>query len=174
MRRSQALAVNINAAKVTGNDFEIAYRLEPDFFSDQAESMSFRFIGGYMSENSTTPLNAAKLDQAGAFNLPKETATANFFYNIGDLGINLQQTWHGRTVRNVQWVEGRDVDDNEVGSVNLTNLGLFWNGETDSGTWRASLNVSNLFDRDPVIAGTTRVGDDIGRRYAIGFDYSFN
>jgi outer membrane receptor protein involved in Fe transport len=166
--------ININAAKVTGNDFEASYRLEPDFFANQAENMTIRVIAGYMSENSTTPLNSAKLDQAGAFNYPKETLTANLSYNLGDYGISVQQIYQGDTVRNVQWVEGKDVDNNRVGSVNLTNLGLFWNGNTDSGTWRASLNVSNLFNRDPVIAGATRVGDDVGRRYAIGFDYSFN
>jgi hypothetical protein len=166
--------ININAARVTGNDFEASYRLEPDFFANQAENMSVRLIAGYMSENSTTPLNSAKLDQAGAFNLPKETLTVNFQYNLGDYGMSVQQTYLGDTVRNAQWIEGREVDDNSVGSVNLTNLGLFWNGDTDSGAWRASFNVSNLFNRDPVIAGTTRVGDDIGRRYALGIDYSFN
>lgn len=166
--------ININQAKVSGYDGEIAYRMEADFFPDMAETMSFRLIGGYMQENSTTPLNAAKLDQAGSSTLPQETITANLSYNVGDLGISLQQTYLGSTVRNAQWIEGREVDNNRVGSVNLTNLGLFWNGETDSGTWRASFNVSNLLNRDPVIAGTTRVGDDIGRRYALGIDYSFN
>jgi iron complex outermembrane receptor protein len=166
--------ININAAKVSGYDAEASYRFEPDFFGSQPENMTFRLLGGYMDENSTTPLNSAKLDQAGGPSLPKTTLTANWMYTVGDIGLSLQQTYNGRTVRNVQWVEGRDVDDNEVGSVNLTNLALFWNGETDSGTWRASLNVTNLFDRDPVIAGTTSVGDDIGRRFALGFNYSFN
>jgi hypothetical protein len=166
--------ININAARVTGNDLEASYRFEPDFLANQAENMTFRLIAGYQSENSSTPLNSPKLDQAGAWNYPKETLTANMTYNFGDYGVSVQQTYLGDTVRNFQWIEGREVDNNRVGSVNLTNLGLFWNGETDSGTWRASLNVSNLFNRDPVIAGTTRVGDDVGRRYALGFNYSFN
>ena len=100
--------------------------------------------------------------------------TANLFYNLGDFGINLQQTYQSDSLRNSQWVEGVDVDDNTIGSVNLTNLGLFWNGQTSSGSWRLSFNVTNLMDRDPVIAGTTRTGDELGRRYALGFDYSFN
>jgi iron complex outermembrane recepter protein len=171
--------ININQAKVSGYDGEISYRIEPDFFGDFSESMNVRLIAGYMNENSTTPLNGAKVDRAGADAvgggfLPKTTLTANLTYNIGDLGVSVQQTYQGSMKRNVLWIEGRDVDNNRVGSVNLTNLGLFWNGEASSGTWRASLNVSNLFNRDPVIAGLTRVGDDVGRRYAIGFDYSFN
>ncbi|MES2625979.1 MAG: TonB-dependent receptor [Pseudomonadota bacterium] len=174
--------ININAAKVSGYDGEINYRLEPDFFGDLEENMSVRLIAGYMNENSTTPLNSATVDRAGADALatqgggylPKKTLTANLTYNIGDLGVSLQQTHQGEMKRNALWVEGVDVDSNRIGSVNLTNLGLFWNGETDSGAWRASFNVSNLFNRDPVIAGATRIGDDVGRRYAVGFNYSFN
>jgi outer membrane receptor protein involved in Fe transport len=166
--------VNINAARVNGYDFEVSYRMEPDFFSSHAETMSLRFLAGRMIENSTTPLNGTKLDSAGTFTLPENTMTANLFYNVGNLGISLQQTHQSDSIRNAQWVEGIDVDDNTIGSVNLTNLGLFWNGEASSGTWRASFNVTNLFDRAPVIAGTTRTGDELGRRYAVGFDYSFN
>src|SRR5690606_774557 len=93
-------------------------------------------------------------------------------YNAGRFGINLQQNWRSSTKRNVTWVEGVDVDDNSVPSVSLTNLGVFWSGTTAGGNgWRASLNVNNLFDRDPVIAGTTIVGDVLGRRYSIGFEY---
>lgn len=166
--------VNINAARVQGYDFEASYRMEPDFLSSEAESLSFRFLAGYMEENSTTPLNGTKLDSAGTFSLPDTTLTANLMYNVGNLGISLQQTHQSDAIRNAQWVQGVDVDDNTIGSVNLTNLGLFWNGEASSGSWRVSFNVTNLFDRDPVIGGTTRTGDELGRRYALGFDYSFN
>lgn len=166
--------ININAAKVSGYDGEISYRFEPDFLASRSENLSFRVIAGYMDENSTTPLNGPTLDQAGAFNLPNLSLTANLMYTIDNLSISLQQTHLGDSIRNVQWVEGRDVDSNRVPSVNLTNLGLFYRGETQSGrSWRASFNVTNLLDRDPVIAGATRVGDEVGRRYALGIDYSF-
>jgi iron complex outermembrane receptor protein len=166
--------ININAAKVSGYDGEISYRFEPDFLASQSENMTFRLIAGYMDENSTTPLNSPTLDQAGAFNLPNLSLTANLMYTFGSLSISLQQTHLGDSLRNVQWVEGRDVDSNRVPSVNLTNLGLFYRGDTQSGhSWRASFNVTNLLNRDPVIAGQTRVGDDVGRRYAMGFDFSF-
>jgi len=165
--------ININAAKVSGYDMEASYRLQPDFFSNQDESLTFRIIAGFMDENSTTPLNAPTTDQAGSATIPDKTFTGNIMYNLGNVGINLQHYWQDETIRNVTWVEGVDVDDNTVGAVNLTNMGLFYNGETGSGTWRASLNVNNLFNKDPVIAGTTRIGDETGRRYSLGFDYSF-
>jgi outer membrane receptor protein involved in Fe transport len=166
--------ININAARVRGWDLEASYRLEPDFFADQDENMSFRLIAGLMQENSSTPLNGTKTDRAGGATLPDKTLTAMLNYNIGDWGISLQHSWQGETKRNTTWVEGVDVDDNTVGTLNLTNLGLNYSRELQSGsTWRASFNVNNLFDRDPVIAGTTRIGDELGRRYSLGLDYSF-
>lgn len=166
--------ININAAKVSGYDMEASYRMEPDFFASQNESMNIRVIAGYMDENSSTPLNGATLDQAGSALLPKKTLTANLMYNVGQFGVNLQYNWIGETLRNVQWVEGRDVDDNSVPSVNLANVGLFWTRELASGSrLRASFNINNVLDKDPVIAGQTRVGDELGRRYALGVDYSF-
>lgn len=165
--------ININAAKVSGWDFEASYRMEPDFFADSFETLNFRLLAGYMDENSSTPLGGVKLDEAGQFDLPKGTATAMVSYNIGNFGINVQQNWQQRSKRNVSWIEGFDVDDNDVPSVNLTNLGVFWNKELDSGTLRASLNINNLFDRDPVVAGTVVTGDELGRRYAIGVEYGF-
>ncbi|MFT5321695.1 MAG: iron complex outermembrane receptor protein, partial [Pseudohongiellaceae bacterium] len=58
----RTLFINIDAAKVSGYDMEASYRMEPDFFSDRFESLNFRLFGGYMDENSSTPLNGTKID----------------------------------------------------------------------------------------------------------------
>ena len=166
--------ININAAKVSGYDFEAGYRSEPDFFAGNAENLSLRLIAGYMDENSTTPLGGTTLNQAGGPTLPKKTATAFVSYSMGNFGLNLQQYWQSRTVRNVQWIEGIDVDDNSLGSVNLTHLGLSYDHEATQGDWTFSLTVNNLFDRAPVQGGTSRIGDELGRRYALGVNYTFN
>ena len=172
--RVSTLFININQAKVSGYDFEASYRIEPDFFDSAFENLNLRLIAGYMDENSSTPLGGTKNDQAGSSQLPEKTVTMNLGYTVGNYGFNLQHNWRSSSVRNTQWVEGVDVDDNSVPSYNLTNLGMFYNGETASGgNWRVSLNVNNLFDKDPVIAGPLIVGDVQGRRYALGFQYTF-
>jgi outer membrane receptor protein involved in Fe transport len=166
--------VNLSAARVRGWDIEASYRTKPDFFKNEIENLSLRVIAGIMNENSSTPLGSPKIDQAGTSTIPDETATAILMYTVGNWGVNLQETWQGRTIRNAQWVEGIDVDNNSVGSVNLTNLGLMYSGDTKNGaSWRASFNVNNVFDKAPVIAGTIRIGDELGRRYSLGIDYSF-
>jgi len=66
------------------------------------------------------------------------------------------------------------VDDNTLDAVNLTNLGFGYSGDMSNGSsWRASFNVNNLFNKDPVIGGTSRIGDELGRRYSLGLDYNF-
>ncbi|MDR2213361.1 MAG: TonB-dependent receptor, partial [Pseudomonadales bacterium] len=166
--------ININAAKVEGWDLEASYRMEPDFFGNYDEGLTLRVIAGLMLENSSTPLNGVKTDRAGGANLPDKSLTGMLMYNLGNFGINLQHQWQGKTKRNVTWVEGVDVDNNSVPALNITNLGLSYSGDLNDGsTWRASLNINNLFNKDPIIAGTTRIGDELGRRYSLGFDYSF-
>jgi outer membrane receptor protein involved in Fe transport len=71
-----------------------------------------------------------------------------------------------------------------VPSRSLTNLGVSWSQETTNGSaWRVTLNVNNLFDREPwggtvattaSFTGVPRVGDELGRRYVLGFEYDFN
>jgi outer membrane receptor protein involved in Fe transport len=166
--------VNSDRARVSGWDTEMSYRFEPDFLSDQTESMSLRLVGGYMDENSITPLGGTTIERAGQSDMPKVMATFMGVYDFGSWGINVIQTWTGSTKRDNSWVEGVDVDSNNVPSWHNTNLGLSYNGESDMfGSWTASFNVTNLFNRDPIQRGTTTVGDEIGRRYSIGIEASF-
>ncbi len=168
------LFVNSDRARVSGWDTEISYRLEPDFLSNQMESMNLRLVGGYMDENSITPLGGITIERAGQSDMPKKMVTIMGSYNFGDFGVNLVQTWAGSTTRNNQWVEGVDVDSNNVPSWHNTNIGLSWSGETNLlGSWNASFNVTNVFNRDPIQRGLTTVGDEIGRRYSLGFETAF-
>jgi len=166
--------VNINAAKVKGWDFEASYRTEPDFISGQDENMTFRLIGGYMEENSSTPLNSPKIETAGTGLIPDKQFIASASYRVGAFSMNLTHSWQDETLRNGTWIEGVDVDDNTLDAVNLTNLGFGYSGDMSNGSsWRASFNVNNLFNKDPVIGGTSRIGDELGRRYSLGLDYNF-
>ncbi len=175
---------NVAEAKVEGVDFEVLYRIEPNFSDSQAESLSLRLLGGYVLERSDTPLGGVPRDVAGQLGSPEFTAIATLSYNIGAYGIQLQQRYIDETIRNIDWVEGVDVDDNRVSSGNYTNLRLAYNGATGAGAaWSVALNVTNLFDRPPPIVASygTRGGsqlipngyDEFGRRYQLSMNYSF-
>jgi outer membrane receptor protein involved in Fe transport len=182
--RVRNLALNINGAKVSGVDTELMYRMEPDFFSNEAESFSVRALIGYMGENSQTNLGAAKFEQAGGPGRPEWSSTVTATYGLGDFDVMLRANYFDSVLVNSRWVEGVDVDDNVTASSTVWNLGLGYNGETASGsTWRANFNVTNLFDREPPIIasfssrfGTQTVSNDydvFGRRYQLSFNYNF-
>jgi outer membrane receptor protein involved in Fe transport len=91
-------------------------------------------------------------------------------------------------VLNRTWVEGVHVDKNTIPSRAWTNLVVGYQGQMrDSSSWRLSLSVQNLFDKDPPIIPSstdTRFGaqgagpldasyDEFGRRYQLGFNMEF-
>jgi outer membrane receptor protein involved in Fe transport len=176
--------LNVAQAKVEGIDSELSYRFEPNFFPNESESFSLRSLAGYIIERSDTPLGGSAQDVAGSIDTPDLTALATATYNVGPYGIQLQQRYVAPTKLDITWVEGVDVDHNSVASGNYTNLRLSYTGDLASGgTWDLSLNVTNLFDRNPPIVPSfnarggsqiTPNGYDIfGRRYQIGLNVNF-
>lgn len=176
--------LNVAQARARGVDVEMSYFAEPDFFSSEAESLRFRMLGGYLAERSDTPLGGTTLDAAGARGRPDVTASITATYGLGPWSLQ----WQERFIESVKlvntWVEGVDVDDNSIASAAWTNLRFAYDGELDNGgSWTVSLNVQNLFDRNPpIIAGSnTRFGsqsadntyDVLGRRFQIGFNLNF-
>jgi len=177
--------LNVAQSKVEGVDLEVSYRMEPNFFANETESLSFRGLAGYIIERSNTPLGGQPTDQAGYLGTPDLTAIMTATYGLGPYSIQLQQRFI-TDARNgpLSWVEGRDIDSMRVASGNYTNLQLGYNGEMSNGAeWRLNFNVTNLFDRDPAIVPSygTRGGsqglansyDEFGRRYQINLNVNF-
>ncbi len=176
--------INVNAARVRGVDVEGSYRTDLNFFPNQEESLSLRVLAGFVKERSDTPLGGALLDVSGALGTPDLTANATLSYSIGDYSIRLQQRFVDKTIRNITWVEGVDIDDNSVSSGNYTSMGLTYGGETDSGgNWNVTFNVNNLFDRPPpIVASYSTSGaaqslpggyDFYGRRFQLSVNSNF-
>jgi len=176
--------LNVDRANVEGVDMELAYRTEPNLFGDRSESLSLRFLGGYLIERSDTPLGGTPWDVAGQLGTPDFTANATLTYNIDNFGVQLQQRYIADTIRNLRWTEGVDVDDNTIPSASYTNLRLSYSADSFNGAaWTVALHVTNLFDRDPpIIPSSSPYGaaqsihndyDVFGRRYQLSFNMSF-
>ncbi|MDR0780252.1 MAG: TonB-dependent receptor [Pseudomonadales bacterium] len=175
---------NINAAKVSGVDMELVYTMEPNFFANEKENLSIRALTGYLRENSQTNLGGTKLNQAGAGARPTWTTTISGTYTLGAWDLLLRARYFDSVLLNASWVEGVDVDSNVTASSTTWNLGLGYAGKTNAGlTWRANLNVTNLFNREPPIIpsfnsrfGTQTVSNDydvFGRRYQVSLNLNF-
>ncbi len=174
--------LNVAEARVRGIDYELAYTMEPDFFSAEDESFTIRALAGYIAERSDTPLGGTPLDVSGGLNTPDLTAVLTSNYRVGPWGFMLQGRFQDESIINTNFVEGVDVDKNTVPSYTWWSGMVSYNGETANGAnWRVGLNVQNLFDKGPnpvpnvstrfAIQGLT--GDLYGRRYNLNFNYSF-
>jgi len=176
--------LNVAQARVEGIDLEANYAIEPDWLANYPETLDIRLLAGKILERSDTPFGGTPFDVSGALETPELTAIVSAAYTLGRYRIRLQQRHIARTRINPNWVEGRDVDSNQVASGNYTNLQLGYVAELDSGSsWDLGLNISNLFDRPPPVIPnySTRSGaqlvnpnyDTYGRRYQISFNMNY-
>lgn len=176
--------LNVAQARVEGVDLEVVYRMEPNFFGNSQENLTVRGLAGYIIERADTPLGGTPNDVSGGFGTPKWTANVTANYSIGPMALQLQMRHVDASLRNTNWVEGVDVDDNTVPSSTWFNGQIGYNGESSNGSaWNVALNVQNLFDRNPptIASFSSRGGsqtvsdsyDIFGRRYALSFNYSF-
>ncbi len=165
--RVSNVLVNIDDAQVAGTDVELTFLADTDWFSNQSEALSFRFLAGFLGENSSTPLGGQPLDLAGATQFPEWTTTSTLNYAIGPWAVYVQHRWIDGTKLNAAWVEGVDVDDLWVDSVDYTNLGLTYTRDTGNGSWEFFGNIINAFDAHP-----PRIPTDVGRSIPGSTGYS--
>ena len=124
-------------------------------------------------------------DSAGSTTLPEWTTTTSLNYAVGRWRANIQHRWIDETTLSASWVEGVDVDDNTVDSVDYTNLTLSYSNDSGPTRWEAFANIINLFDDDPPpiptnvgrsIPGSTGFSPHrtmaLGRRYVVGARFS--
>jgi iron complex outermembrane recepter protein len=181
--------LNVAQAKVEGVDIEIIYNTRPDFFSDRDERFSVRGFVSQLIERSNVTVPGAPVRQLGggftdSVLYPDWKGNLTVQYNLGDWGLQLSEEWISRSMINTTWVEGVDVDDNYLPNYVNTNARLSYSGQTEAGhQWDVGLTVTNLFDRNPIVVPSynSRTGsqtvsnnyDAYGRRYNLGFNYSF-
>ena len=180
--------LNVASARVEGIDTEISYRMEPDFFSNEFESLTVRALAGYVKERSNvaTP-GAVAVEQAGSTGTPDFTALITSTYSLGPWSVMLQGRFIEATTLTAGtgfWIAGVDADDVTVASNTWLNGQIAYNGEMANGAaWNVAFNVQNLFDRNPPIwasygsrGGSQTVSDNYdveGRRYQLSLNYNF-
>ena len=195
IERVDNLFINLQNQLISGVDLEMAYRR--NFTGGGGpHSMTLRFYGTYLRENSVQNRGGTRDERAGqlgpgiaaGITLPKYKFTSNVSYRIGPFSAFLQGRWIDGGVLDRLRVESttnipNSIDDNSVASTFYTDLNLgYTTGQEDN--LNVYLNVTNLLDRQPVLApgiigraGTqefnTFVHDVVGRRYVVGLNYKF-
>jgi hypothetical protein len=178
---SRILNQNINAdkAKTSGVDLEFIWGLQPDFV-EANESLQIRALLGRLYENSTTTAAGTTRDEAGGQTRPVYSGIITSSYTVGKWGLMLQGDYYDKTMNNITWVEGVDVDDNWVASQTTFSFATSYRTETQRGLgWGLSFNITNLTNQEPSIVAnatgqTIVLGHDaLGRRYQLSFNMDF-
>ena len=181
--------LNLDSGRAVGTDFEVVYANDVDLFASRDESLSIRFLGGKLDERSSTVAGGVPAEFAGTRSatgtFPEVTANVTLSYRIDAWSVQVQERYIEEVILNRLWVEGIDVDKNTIPSQAWTNLVLgYGHGMGDTGNWRLTLSIQNLFDKDPPVipsAGDTRFGaqatdatyNEWGRQYQLGFNMEF-
>ncbi len=176
---------NLAGAKAVGVDFETSYRMEPNFFGSEVESLSVRAIAGFVEEKSTTSPNGTFTEFVGSTLYPDYTGTLSANYGVGPFSLQWQQRFiseSAHTKGTTTWIEGVDIDDNTIPFYSWTNAQIGYRADmANGGTWGVTFNVNNLFDKSPAIVPAlgglggqgSGVGDEYGRRYQLSLNVAF-
>jgi outer membrane receptor protein involved in Fe transport len=188
--------LNINNARVRGLDYELVWNKDTDWFSNQSESLTLRFLAGRLLEDSTTTPTGTKTDLSGELSEPDFRALASLRYQIGNFGVTWQQRYMAETGLNAgtisirQWEPGiaatatqQTLDDATVQSKMYTDLTFTYDKEVSNGrSWQLALAITNALDEDPPVipsfdqrfssqGNPANAYDVYGRRYLLNFSY---
>src|SRR5690606_28686403 len=148
--RIEDFYTNIDDATTRGVDTELSYRFEPNFFDSQVESLSLRMLVGYLAERSETPDGGVTTDFAGSGNTPEWSTTTTLNYGVGPWSLALSHRFIDSVTRNVNWVEGVDVDINKLEAVRWMNMRMSYTHEAAGGsTYQLFGNITNLLGDSP-------------------------
>lgn len=178
--RITAPTYGLQTLEQNGIDYEIGYRVPAaDWFSWWQGSLSLRLVATNLRTSMTLANGAIPRENAGAGSLPhwKGTFTAN--YDVGSWKTFLQVRYVGDKLKSNDYVEGIDIDNNQVRSV------AYLDGQISheiNANLDLYLNVQNLLDRGPPIDPGTgnwfvptneNLYDQIGRMYRVGLRFKF-
>jgi hypothetical protein len=194
--RVDSLFINLSNMRVSGFDLEFNYA----GINVGGGSLSWRFLGTRLDENSILTPGSPRDDRAGdlgsappAGGLPKNKATTNLNYARGPISVFLQERYVGGGVNDHTKVESTTriaglttIDNNSVDSVLYTDLTFGYSGGGKGGRmrWDTFLTVNNLTNETPPatyqVVGRTGVAgpntylyDTLGRRYTVGVRVNF-
>ena len=180
---------NVDKRLVSGADLELSYTRDIPLLGEIG-TLRWRFLGSWLRENATQEEGTPKRDLVGqiglASALPEYRWTSSVALERGPLNLFVQGRWVDGGVINIDWVEGVDIDNNDIGSAFYADARASYRLDLSTrGEFEAFVHVSNLFDKEPNLipswssfSGTSintneSLYDVLGRRYTLGVQYRY-
>lgn len=178
--------LNIAEERARGIDVEAAYRTPLSVLGRNGD-LALRALASFTLEASTTNVGVPKRDVAGVTGgggVPEVQATLSATYSEGPFSLNLTERYISGGDRYYGYVEGVDIDNNDVEAAWYTNARLSYDFDAGGNTYQLFFAVTNLFDKDPPVAaswsgffGSSHTNgslfDEVGRRYTAGLRFEF-
>jgi hypothetical protein len=188
--------INVDQAKISGVDMELAYQRDVNLFGGSEESVNARLFGTWLDENSETLAGTNKIDRAGqtgiqqsdgiAYALPEFKLTSNLSYGYGPFTAFVQGRYIGSGTTENSLVEGVNIESNDVDSAFYVDLRLSYHHEFEGGSGIEFYgSMTNLFDQDPPVTPyysaflgyaqqyNASLFDVLGRRFVAGVKLNF-
>jgi iron complex outermembrane receptor protein len=172
--------LNLQSLSTEGFDFEASYR-HPLF----AGQMNLHALATYTSEYNQTVAGGAVTHMAGCVGQcsnPEWQAVFQADYTQSQWGVFVQERFISNGKFNTIFIQGTNIDNNDIPSVFYTDVTLHAALGKDSPI-EAFLTVNNLLDKDPPIAPQNQAQfipasnftlyDNIGRYFTLGIRFSF-
>jgi iron complex outermembrane recepter protein len=147
IRNINNVFINVAEALTRGADLEVSYARSISLVGGADESIAFRFFANYLDEVSFSFADVDPVNEAGSLNYPKWLANGSLVYRRGPFSMSWQTRYRDSTVRNVLWVEGIDIEDNNVPSRTYTNVNLSYDFEWGNTTARATFSSATCSTR---------------------------
>jgi outer membrane receptor protein involved in Fe transport len=169
--------ININKEKASGIDAEVNYRTPLNVLGGGEEDLTLRVLGTLLLERATV-IDGVKTDMVGQIPsgsdirqpaYPKIVANAMVNYSNGPWSLLLQERYYHHGKRDLDDVEGVDIDDNSVKARLYTDLRLSY----ETGAWQFFGQVINLLNSNPPLLPNTSFYDPKGRRFIVGASFEF-
>ena len=171
--------LNISELKTSGLDIEASYRTT--FGSDN--SLGLRMIASRVFELSTQIQDRAPIDRAGQTGASGGIAKWNFNIDanvrLGAFGVGINERIIGAGLYDATWVEGVDIDDNDIPAIAYTDLTASYRFDVGEKEWQLYGTINNLLDQAPprkagqffvfgTIPSNSSLFDSIGRAFTVG------
>ena len=184
---------NQASVKAEGVDLEINYRKNVPWFGGSA--VNVRFLGSHLNERSNTDSAGTKTEIQGRYLYPEWTGVVSSSLIKGPLSVSLTTRYTGEQLINpnfnfngnsTRW----DVADNTLESQVLVDASFRYRFGMGQNRMTFFATINNLFDRGPqeflgapfgnpfsdnfsTGPGLGVIGDERGRRYAVGVSLEF-
>ncbi len=182
--------LNVASLKMDGIDAEMTYRFPGDALWDKLTgNFRLRAVATYVNKITSTTVGGVTVDSLGQYqtagagisgSIPQIVLVGNLGYSTDKWNFQVDYRYTDKLVFNNTYVEGRDIDNNNIPGRQYFNASLQYNIDDH---WEVFGRVANIFNRAPPVNPTnnlivpttssSQTFDRVGRAWNVGVRFEY-